>query len=143
MLDGEVVQQAAPAELYAHPATPWVAGFVGDANLLPGVATGDRASTAIGPVGLAEARHGACTVLLRPEELRLTEGGPAVVDLVEFHGHDTLYLVSVPGGGLVRVRSAGAPVHQRGDAVAVAHPGAPVLAYATATGTVADDPDPA
>ena len=39
MLAGRVVQQAAPAELYRAPASRAVAGFLGDANLLPGVAT--------------------------------------------------------------------------------------------------------
>ena len=45
MLDGRIVQQASPAELYAQPATPWVAGFVGEANLLDGSAGGATAET--------------------------------------------------------------------------------------------------
>ncbi|MEQ1788194.1 MAG: ABC transporter ATP-binding protein, partial [Acidimicrobiales bacterium] len=40
MHDGEVVQQAPPADLYARPATPGVAEFVGDANLLAAGAGG-------------------------------------------------------------------------------------------------------
>ena len=129
MLDGAVVQQATPAELYARPASPWVADFVGDANLLPAVATGTTAATEVGPVTLDEEHDGDCTVLLRPEELRLVPTGSAVVDLVEFHGHDTLYLVRVESGAVVRVRRAGAPVHQRGDAVTVVSSGAPAVGY--------------
>ena len=34
--DGVVEQVGSPADLYRRPASPWVAGFVGDANLLPG-----------------------------------------------------------------------------------------------------------
>ena len=50
MQDGRVVQQATPAELYDRPASPWVAEFVGDANLVRG--DGDAAD------GAHRARHG-------------------------------------------------------------------------------------
>ena len=46
MSGGRIVQAAPPAELYARPATPWVATFVGDANLVAGDATGTVAETA-------------------------------------------------------------------------------------------------
>src|SRR5690349_13460665 len=40
---GKVVQVAPPAEVYEHPASRWVAGFIGDVNLLEGVvATADQ-----------------------------------------------------------------------------------------------------
>ena len=81
MFDGEVVQQAAPADLYARPATPEVAQFVGDANLLPAVASGAEATTAVGAVALLAPGQGRATVLLRPEDLRLTAGGDATVEL--------------------------------------------------------------
>ncbi|MET7718388.1 ABC transporter ATP-binding protein, partial [Streptomyces sp. NPDC005407] len=35
MRDGRIVQQGAPEDVYAHPATDWVANFLGDTNLLP------------------------------------------------------------------------------------------------------------
>ena len=68
MLAGRVVQQAAPAELYRAPASRAVAGFVGDANLLPGVATAGLADTAIGR-GAAPAPSwpATSTCSLRPE----------------------------------------------------------------------------
>ena len=40
--DGRIEQVARPAELYEHPATAFVAGFVGTSNLL----TGDAARAA-------------------------------------------------------------------------------------------------
>jgi iron(III) transport system ATP-binding protein len=129
MLDGSIVQQATPAELYARPATPWVAGFVGEANLLPATADGSTATTAAGPVPLHDARHGACTVLLRPEDLTLTGGGPDIVELTEFYGHDTMYLVRTAAGPTVRARLTGAPRHGRGDAVAVGYAGTPASAF--------------
>jgi iron(III) transport system ATP-binding protein len=129
MVDGEIVQRDDPATLYARPATPWVAGFVGDANLLAGDADGPRASTAVGEVPLLEARHGVTTVLLRPEELSLSAGGDALVELTEYHGHDTMYLVRTASGDAVRVRSASAPVHRRGDDVAILYKGGPAVSY--------------
>ena len=50
--DGVVEQVGTPADLYRRPASPWVAGFVGDANLLPGRATGAEADTVVGAVPL-------------------------------------------------------------------------------------------
>ncbi len=129
MFEGQIVQIAKPADLYAHPATPWVAGFVGDANLLDGSADGDVARTAIGAVPLLTATHGAVTVLLRPEELRLTPGGDTIVELIEYYGHDTIYLVQLAMGPLVRVRVGGAPQHRRGDLVTVAYAGPPTVWY--------------
>ena len=53
--DGRVVQQGAPAELYQRPRDPWLAGFLGDANL---VTTGFFTRSQPGEV-----------LLVRPEEL--------------------------------------------------------------------------
>src|ERR687895_1255910 len=55
MLDGRVAQHDTPAELYRSPASRAVARFIGDPNLLPGVADGDRATTPVGPVPLQAA----------------------------------------------------------------------------------------
>ncbi|MEL7207376.1 MAG: ABC transporter ATP-binding protein [Actinomycetota bacterium] len=129
MSEGAVLQQAAPAELYAAPVSPWVAGFVGDANLVRGRADGEAAVTAVGPVPLKDGLHGDLDVLLRPEELRLSAGGESVVELVEFYGHDTVYLVRLADGEQLRVRAGSAPEHGRGDGVTVAYTGGPALAY--------------
>jgi iron(III) transport system ATP-binding protein len=142
MTDGAVVQQASPAELYAAPASRWVAEFVGDANLVPGRAQGRRVETAVGPVELEGDHDGAVDVLLRPEELRVAApGGPVangghragggVVELIEFYGHDTVYLVRLTDGPVVRVRAGSAPAHGRGDEVTVSYAGRPARAYTT------------
>ncbi len=129
MADGAVVQQGSPADIYQQPATPWVAGFVGEANLLEGRAAGDRASTAFGPVVLTEPGDGRVTVLVRPEELLLTGGDHGAIALVEYHGHDTTYLVDLDGRAQVRVREASAPAWRVGDRVSVAHSGRPAVAW--------------
>jgi putative spermidine/putrescine transport system ATP-binding protein len=94
--DGRIVQVGPPAELYEHPATAFVAGFVGTSNLLD-----DEAARAI--VG----REGRFTV--RPEKIRLLDVddgvGPGectatglVVD-VAYLGSETRYVVALDAGG--------------------------------------------
>jgi iron(III) transport system ATP-binding protein len=141
---GEIVQQAPPAVLYDHPASPWVAHFVGDANLVPGAAAGTRARTGLGDVVLREEASGPVQVLLRPEELRIDAlggaagdgsagDGPAeaAVELVEYYGHDCITFARLAGGEVVRVRSGSAPRFRRGDRVAVRYVGPPAVAFAS------------
>jgi len=40
MAEGEIVQIGSPPDVYLHPATPFVAGFLGETNLLPGTCCG-------------------------------------------------------------------------------------------------------
>ncbi|MGE3621825.1 MAG: ABC transporter ATP-binding protein [Acidimicrobiia bacterium] len=141
MLDGEIVQQAPPAVLYDRPATPWVARFVGDANLLAGRADGSRASTGLGVLDLRDERSGPVQVLARPEELRLEAAGDgagtAVVELVEYYGHDCVTFARLEGGEVVRVRAGSAPRHARGDRVVVRYAGGPVVAFTASAPTPA------
>jgi iron(III) transport system ATP-binding protein len=103
--DGEVTQCDTPQNLYRRPTDPWVAGFVGEAVLLPGTVGGDgTALTALGPVSLTASSNGlrTGTVLLRPEQLRLTapDSGGAVrgtVTDVRYYGHDAMVTVAVEG----------------------------------------------
>jgi iron(III) transport system ATP-binding protein len=139
MHGGRIVQQAPPSALYARPAMPWVASFVGDANLVDGTAAGGTAETPIGPVALEPAPEGALAgavqVVLRPEELRLASpngghGTPAVVELCEYYGHDTVYLVRPDGAEPLRARAGSVPQFDRGDRVTVTYQGPPAVAYA-------------
>jgi iron(III) transport system ATP-binding protein len=107
---GTIAQCDTPQEVYRHPADPWVAGFVGDAVLLPGTAENGTADTPLGrlplalPAGKASSAAGGPrggTVLLRPEQLQLTDAAPAavrgVVTDVSFYGHDAMVTVDVDG----------------------------------------------
>ena len=129
MRAGVIEQRATPAALYATPATSWVAGFVGDANLVAGQAGGDWAETVVGRVRLATEASGPVRVLLRPEALTLAPGEGARVDLVEFYGHDSVYEVSLDDGLRLRARVAGAPLLTRGQRVAVGYGGGPTTAW--------------
>ncbi|MEU6911817.1 ABC transporter ATP-binding protein [Streptomyces olindensis] len=101
---GRIAQCDTPQDLYRRPADPWVAGFVGDAVLLPGT-VGDGGATATTPLGTvaltAPADPGRTgTLVLRPEQLRLTDAGAAVratVTDVCFYGHDAKVTVTVEG----------------------------------------------
>ena len=105
MRNGRVVQAATPRELYTAPADAWVAGFLGDADFLPGHAHQGRVET---PVGTFATPHdGRVTVMLRPEDISVIpdpDGDAVVVDR-EFFGHDQLITVILPGGIVLRARS--------------------------------------
>lgn len=44
MRDGRIEQTGAARDIYEHPDTAWIAGFIGDANLIDAIASGDEAS---------------------------------------------------------------------------------------------------
>ena len=106
---GRLQQVASPRELYEHPASAFVAGFIGNPpmNLLPGRLVADggetRVAVAGGTLRLAPAalagREPAggdeVTAGIRPEALVRVEDGAAnalrfVVEHVEWLGHETL-----------------------------------------------------
>src|SRR6185369_5987253 len=80
-----VAQAGVPQEVYDRPATPFVASFVGGANLLRGQMSGGRASLgALGavavpiPDGGAQAPDGtAVHAFVRPHDVTLTKAGGA------------------------------------------------------------------
>ena len=129
MRDGEVIQQAQPAVLYERPADRWLAGFVGEADTVPGRAEGDIAYTALGPMKLQAPLHGEVDVLLRPEEFALTEGNSGTVDHIEFFGHDTLYYIRATDGQVLRCRTTGAPRFGIGADVDLCHSGERTVAF--------------
>ena len=129
MLAGRIVQQAAPAELYRAPASRAVAAFLGDANLLPGVATAGLADTPIGRVPLRAELRGDVDVLLRPEQLRVSAGRAATIDSVQYFGHDAVYLTRLAGGTALRVRVLDVPEFRPGDTVDLTYVGGATVGY--------------
>lgn len=99
--DGVIAQVDAPRALYAHPVDPDVARFVGDANLIEGIAAGTGVETPLGTLETfrpPSAPGGPVTVLVRPEQLVVATGAaptspgpgaPARMAGAEYHGHDT------------------------------------------------------
>lgn len=129
MRDGVLVQQATPAELYNRPADPWLAAFVGEAELLAGYARGSEADTVLGRIPLVNSMRGPVEVLVRPEEIVLSPGYGGRVVGIDYCGHDALISVVLAGGTVVRSRATGAPRFAVGAEVAVGHTGLSTLAY--------------
>lgn len=128
MRRGRIEQQGTPTDVYEHPATPWLAGFVGEANLVPAVGRGETADTMFGPVRLLEAAIGPCLLVIRPEHLLIGNGDDGVVNGVEFYGHDTAYAVGYAGTDL-QVRGMAAPRFQPGDGISLTYSGPEVVAF--------------
>jgi iron(III) transport system ATP-binding protein len=120
MHEGRIQQVGGPEEVYARPATPWVARFVGEAVLLPAQLRGTTAVTVLGEVRTPPMPEGSGTVLLRPEQVVLGPGGEATVVTVTYFGADSRYEVTVPGlREPVVARAPGPPRHHPGDRLAV------------------------
>jgi iron(III) transport system ATP-binding protein len=85
MRRGAVDQVASPEVIYAQPATPFVATFVGVANLVPAALDGVDADTVLGRVRLVaqpdEAVRG--LVVVRPEHVDLEPWGSAAAASME------------------------------------------------------------
>ncbi|MFM7599502.1 MAG: ABC transporter ATP-binding protein [Actinomycetota bacterium] len=92
---GRIAQVGTPTEIYEHPSTPFVAGFVGISNLL----SAGAAATVLG-------REGVWSV--RPEKIRVTLGTPTpegneraaagVIREVVYVGMSTRFIVDLDAG---------------------------------------------
>jgi putative spermidine/putrescine transport system ATP-binding protein len=97
---GRIEQIGAPAEIYEHPATAFVAGFVGVSN----VCTGELARRLTGS---------AQPFAIRPEKITMTTVSEPVTEgwlcvtgrirAVTYHGATTRYAVALDGGGELAV----------------------------------------
>jgi len=106
---GRVEQVGAPLELYNKPASLFVAGFIGSPQM--NFITGEFA-----------ARHGAATVGLRPEHLRVQDGGPLQGTLrhAEKLGNETFAYVNAGAMGEITARMDGTLALEPGSAIALA-----------------------
>ncbi|MEV6865076.1 ABC transporter ATP-binding protein [Streptosporangium subroseum] len=103
MSEGRLVQVGSPDTVYATPADPAVARFVGDAVLLPAVITGHTARCALGALTVrGEPAQGRAQVLIRPEQIEILDddtGVPAVVSTVTYFGHDATAALTIQPHG--------------------------------------------
>ncbi|MDP9494725.1 MAG: ABC transporter ATP-binding protein, partial [Actinomycetota bacterium] len=67
MKDGKILQADTPAELYSNPTDPWVAEFLGDADVIDSVARNGRVDTLVG--GFDTDLNGRVSVIIRPENI--------------------------------------------------------------------------
>ncbi len=128
MRHGRILQVGTPAGLYDRPGSPWIATFVGDANLIDGLATGPTAETSVGHIPLADELHGPVRLVVRPEHIEVGSGDDGTVLAIEFYGHDTAYELTVDGSELT-ARGIAAPRFAVGDHVSVSYAGPRVVAF--------------
>lgn len=108
MNEGRLVQLGAPEQIYAAPATPFVARFLGLDNLLQAGPTADgtgQVDSAIGRFTLPEPVDGPVTLLIRPEAGSLESDRPLTLRgrLVERSFRGTLQRAVVELDGELRL----------------------------------------
>ncbi len=136
MKDGRLDQIAVPDQLYAHPATAFVAEFVGTMNRIPGALAGQDQVSALGAVVPVHGERPAAgltevDVLVRPEGLKIeaVPAGNGIVTDRTFLGSVSRISVWLSGDLTVKVDhpSADAGRFSPGESVQLSLPGAPVL----------------
>jgi len=145
---GDVQQIGPPSELYARPASPYVAEFIGKNNLLrgkvidqaDGIAHARLPGGAVVRVRASRALTAGCDIEIsvRPEAFRLAADGmtdfnafPAVVERCRYLGNVTHYFVRSAWDQLLLIEVPGhAPAAQPGDSVTVAWQAENAVAFA-------------
>lgn len=136
MMNGRIVQTGDPAGVYRSPVNREVASFIGDANFLAGRAEGRRVHCEIGELITEQEHAGDVHVMFRPEDLTISTFGDhqAVVEDLQFFGHDQLALLRLPSGATIRSRFLGAPgAYQRGMKVSI-RVNSPAIVYPATAG---------
>lgn len=112
MNQGAVEQIGLPQEIFHHPATRFVAEFIGMADFIPAWKDGDSLVTEVGStrwadfqgLGDTEDHQGRLEVMVRPDCLmcQAAPEGQGIVTQREFRGPFNLYYVELPSGSAVR-----------------------------------------
>lgn len=123
MQEGEVVQVGTPDEVYDHPASPFVASFIGNANILSGEVLEGRAEvgnmTLPAPRGTADGQT--VQAFVRPHEVRIVKADEStapvalaeIVAMVRVGGYVKIEL-RMPSQDMMTVRMPKPEVDQLG-----------------------------
>ncbi|MFB1294159.1 ABC transporter ATP-binding protein [Mycobacterium sp. pW049] len=109
MSQGKLEQLAAPAELYANPATPFVADFVGLNNKVPAKVSGGHAALLGTSVpALPGSVEGDGVAMVRPESITVTSdsAGTSTVTSVSFLGAISRVNIALPDGAAINAQMA-------------------------------------
>jgi sn-glycerol 3-phosphate transport system ATP-binding protein len=144
---GRAEQIGTPLEVYNHPATVFVAGFIGSPamNMLDAQLAGDGRTLALNGglqlnLGAASPNGSSRTVVLgiRPEHLALAPAGmpgiPLMVDFVEALGADTLVHGMLDGAAELTVRLPGSVRVAAGETLPLSVPAERLHLFDKATG---------
>ena len=126
MSGGRVLQTGTPREVYDAPASRFVAGFIGETNVIEGRVEGGRAHLPGGSLPLPGAPEGPATFAVRPERVALAPAGasdalPVTLAAATYHGADLTAHLRLADGTEIAARL---PAH--------ADPGPPGTAHALA-----------
>jgi len=125
MSQGKLEQLAAPADLYANPATPFVAEFVGLNNKVPAEVSGGQAQLLGTSVPTLEGSIGAGPglAMVRPESVTVSPdpAGTSTVSSVAFLGAISRVYATLQDGSVIsaQMASSGARVFSPGSSVTV------------------------
>jgi iron(III) transport system ATP-binding protein len=156
MVRGRVEQVAPPEVVYGEPATPFIATFVGTANLVHAEVRDKVAITRFGAVRLvrratAESAVARGLAVIRPEHLDVLEAADGPADAGawrvlrrRFTGTEILYEVAAPDGERLWVEAGHAVRRLRvGDAVTLRLRDIETVAFPTAHAAATANPAPA
>jgi len=117
MLNGGVEQIGSPEEIYDHPASAFVADFVGFENVF--ALNDGKLDTPGGAMALAEPPAGVAGLAWRPGSVALGQGPHrGTVRGTSFAGSTREYLLDTPLGVIKAEADAGLPVHALGEEIA-------------------------
>ena len=109
MESGRILQIGTPREIYDAPATRFVAGFIGESNVIEGEVRDGRASLPGGTVPAPDGAAGRVTLAIRPERVTLAPPGApdtlrAELAAAIYHGADLTAHLRLPDGTEVAAR---------------------------------------
>jgi iron(III) transport system ATP-binding protein len=125
MRAGRIEQVGTPEDVYRRPASRWMAEFLGEADVLAGVAgrTSGAVTCELGTLPTDRDVLGDVDVVIRPDAVRTEapQPGTATARVVgtTFLGHEQVTRLRLPSGAELRSRGAGTSAWQIGDEVTV------------------------
>ena len=125
MNQGRLEQIGAPEDIFRHPATSFVATFVGHASFIPGRVDGEEIETEIGRFAHeheVDPPNTDVVVMIRPDDVKLTPDphGQGTIMSREFHGSRNFYFLTLDSGITVRSRQPSGTIYPSGLKVRVA-----------------------
>ncbi|MFJ3958837.1 ABC transporter ATP-binding protein [Arthrobacter sp. NPDC090010] len=118
MRAGKLAQVGNPFVVYTRPADRATAEFLGDAVILDAWLEGSLATCSLGAIPVRRPpAQGKVVVMLRPEQIRITEDGPirgTVLDTDYFGPETTVRLLLPEGGEVISIRHWNAAIARPG-----------------------------
>uniref|UniRef100_A0A7C1NTQ4 ABC transporter ATP-binding protein n=1 Tax=Agrobacterium albertimagni TaxID=147266 RepID=A0A7C1NTQ4_9HYPH len=115
---GKIAQVGTPTDLYECPKTPFIADFIGDANLIEGNISEGRFNAPGIHLDIG-GQSGKATLSIRPERILLSRGGNDHVLSATYLGSRMEYVIAAPAGEILVSRPIAEPRFQVGESVSL------------------------